>query len=101
MWFRQGAYFLQQSLVQLFVSALQQAPQLAHFSAAEALTAKAATEAAVRRVRMVFMVVDVFVLLLCLCPLVGCPACGAGMHIPDFELAVRPDGRAGGLGGGL
>ncbi len=33
-WPARGAYFLQQSLVQVFFSALQQAAQLAHFSAA-------------------------------------------------------------------
>ena len=60
-----GAYLpLQQSLVQVFVAALQQAAQFAHFSAAAAVTEAAATEAAAMRVRMVFMVLDVFVLCL-------------------------------------
>ena len=52
---------LQQSLVQVLVAALQQAPQLAHFSAAWAVTDSAATEATAMRVRMVFIVLDVFV----------------------------------------
>jgi len=61
-----GAYLpLQQSLVQVLVAALQQAPQLApqlaHFSAAWAVTDSAATEATAMRVRMVFIVLDVFV----------------------------------------
>lgn len=54
---------MQQSLVQVFVPALQHAAQSAHFSAAEALTAKAATEAAAMRVRMVFIVLCLYVFL--------------------------------------
>jgi hypothetical protein len=99
-----GAYLpLQQSLVQVLGVALQQAPQLAHFSAAWAVTVSAATEATAMRVRMVFMVLDV---LLCFEVPAGrirhaaqalcMPVC----HELALELAVRPDDRAGQSGGG-
>lgn len=59
---------LQQSLVQVFVLALQHSAQFAHFSAAKALDDRAATEAAAMSVRMVFMM-SLVVLCFAVCPL--------------------------------
>lgn len=77
---------MQQSLPQALPFSLQQAAQLSlqHFSqalpAARAVLERAATEAAAMRVRMVFIVLDVFVFLKCL--LLRIPVCGAGMRVP-------------------
>ena len=72
---------MQQSLVQVLVLALQQAPQSAHFSAEKALGESAATEAAAMRVRIVFMMLlSVFLGL----PALKVPACVAGICVPGF-----------------